>query len=90
MKINFQKIKIFTSISHKEYQMIDAREKFADMIYKNVPGIKANAIALKIYKSEGDTDYNSDEIQLIKNIVEQLGLPGFIDGFNEQLENTGG
>ncbi len=86
MIINFEQIKVYTSISKKTAQTGDAREMFADTIYRNIGGIRAHALAMKIYKSEGGTEYNDDEVKLIKNVAEQLCLPGFIDGLNEQLE----
>lgn len=86
MKINFQHFKIYTSVSHKTNQTVDFREMFADTIYKNVGGIRAHALAMKIYQSENEMDYSSDEVRLIKKVAEQLCLPGFIDGLNEQLD----
>lgn len=91
MKINFQQIKFYTSINHKNFNTVDAREEFADTIYKNAGGIKAHALALKIYNSEGETEYSADEVDMIKQALERFGVPGFIDGLSEQLtENTGG
>lgn len=48
-KIDFKHFKIYTTVSRKAAQTVDARETFADLIYKNVNGIKAHALALKIY-----------------------------------------
>lgn len=67
---------------------MDVRETFADMIYNNVNGIKAHALALKIYESEGETDYTDDEVKLVRVVAERLCVPGFIDGLNEQLDNN--
>lgn len=67
---------------------MDVRETFADMIYNNVNGIKAHALALKIYKSEGEADYTDDEVKLVRVVAERLCVPGFIDGLNEQLDNN--
>ena len=67
---------------------MDVRETFADMIYNNVNGIKAHALALKIYESEGEADYTDDEVKLMRVIAERLCVPGFIDGLNEQLDNN--
>lgn len=85
MKINFEKFKVYTSISHKTAQAIDVRERFADMIYTGMNGIRAHTLAMKIFKSEGSVDYETEEIKLIKGIAEQFCVPGFIDGLNEQL-----
>jgi hypothetical protein len=67
---------------------MDVREPFADMIYNNVNGIKAHALALKIYESEGEADYTDDEVKLVRIVAERLCVPGFIDGLNEQLDNN--
>lgn len=67
---------------------MDVRETFADMIYNNVNGIKAHALALKIYGSEGEADYTDDEVKLVRVVAERLCVPGFIDGLNEQLDNN--
>jgi hypothetical protein len=67
---------------------MDVRESFADMIYNNVNGIKAHALALKIYESEGEADYTDDEVKLVRIVAERLCVPGFIDGLNEQLYNN--
>ena len=67
---------------------MDLRETFADMIYNNVNGIKAHALALKIYESEGEADYTDDEVKLVRVVAERLCVPGFIDGLNEQLDNN--
>lgn len=88
MKLNFQQFSIPTGISRKNRQVGDARESFADMIYMNVNGIKAHALAMKIYKSEGDTEYSPEEVKMIRSVAEQLCVPGFIDGLNEQLDNN--
>ena len=62
-KIDFKHFKIYTTVSRKAAQTVDARETFADLIYKNVNGIKAHALALKIYGSEGTAYYTDDEVR---------------------------
>lgn len=86
-EIDFQYFKIYTTVSRKVAQTVDVRETFADMIYKNVNGIKAHALAMKIYNSEGETEYSEEEVKLIRAVAEQWCVPGFIDGLNEQLNN---
>ena len=85
MKINFEKFKVYTSISHKTAQTTDVRERFADMIYTGMNGIRAHALAMMIFKGKGKVDYGPEEIKLITGIAEQFCVPGFIDGLNEQL-----
>lgn len=87
-KIDFKHFKIYTTVSRKAAQTVDARETFADLIYKNVNGIKAHALALKIYNGEGIVEYTDEEVSLMGTVAERLCVPGFIDGLNEQLNNN--
>lgn len=86
-RIDFQHFNVYLSVSHKEARPMDVRETFADMIYNNVNGIRAHALAMKIFKSDGETEYSKEEAQMIRSVAEQLCVPGFIDGLNEQLNN---
>nr|DAK58547.1 MAG TPA: hypothetical protein [Caudoviricetes sp.] len=86
-RIDFQQFNVYTTVSRKAARPVDVRERFADMIYNNVNGIKAHALALKIYKSEGETEYSEEEVKLIRAVAEQWCVPGFIDGLNEQVNN---
>lgn len=88
MKIDFQHFNVYMAVNHKSARIMDVRESFADMIYNNVNGIKAHALALKIYESEGEADYTDDEVKLVRIVAERLCVPGFIDGLNEQLYNN--
>ena len=87
-RIDFQHFNVYLTVSNKETRPMDVRETFADMIYNNVNGIKAHALALKIYESEGEADYTDDEVKLVRVVAERLCVPGFIDGLNEQLDNN--
>ena len=87
MKLNFKQFSIPTGISRKNRQIGDARESFANILYLNVNGIRAHALAMKIYNSDGEEKYSHEEIQLIKNVAEKLCAPNFIDGLMEQLNN---
>lgn len=87
-RIDFQHFNVYLSVTRKEARPMDVRETFADMIYNNVNGIKAHALALKIYESEGEADYTDDEVKLVRTVAERLCVPGFIDGLNDQLDNN--
>lgn len=88
-KINFQHIKIFTGVSREAFQICDVRELFADLVYKKLNGIRAHSLAMKIYKSNEETEFCSEELTLIKSVAEHFCVPGFIDGLKEQLERNG-
>ena len=88
MRINFKNFEIPTGISQKNKISGDVRENFADLLYLNVNGIKSHALALKIYNSDGETEFSDEEIKTIKSVAEQMCSPSFIDGLNWQLEKT--
>lgn len=87
MKLNFQRFRIPTGVSCKCHRTGDARESFADVLYLNVNGIRAHALAMKIYNSEGETEFSTEEVKLIKEVADKLCTPNFIDGLMEQLNN---
>ena len=87
IKLNFQEFSIFTDITRKNKRVGDARESFANQNYLNVSGVRAHALAMKIYQSEGDTMYSPEEVKLIRDVANKFCLPYFIDGLNEQLNN---
>lgn len=78
MEIDFSRIEIFTDVAHKNCSIADVRTQFADAIYNLGKGIEAHALALKIYNSDGPTDFNENEINLIERYSE-LCTPAFID-----------
>ncbi len=85
-KLNFQQFRIPTGIDKSHYQTGDARESVANMLYLNVNGIRAHALALKIYHSEGDTDFSDEEVKTLKEVANAYATPAFIDGLQTQLE----
>lgn len=87
VKINFKEFSKYAGIKREKKEVCDVREDFADLIYRFVGGIKAHALAFKIYGSTGEEEYSDEELEIIKRILEQFGLPGFIDSFNEQINN---
>lgn len=90
VKLNFQRFSVPTGISGEHRRTGDARESFADIIYTNVNGIRAHALAMKIYRSEGSEDYTDEEVRLMKGLAERFCTPAFIDGLRAQLEEGGG
>ena len=85
-KINFQRFRIPAGIDRSRYQTGDARESVANMLYLNVNGIRAHALALKIYHSEGETDFTEEEVRTLSEVAATYATPAFIDGLNGQLQ----
>ena len=55
------------------------------VIYKHGNGIRAHALALKIYNSKGETEFTDDEVIMISQAAENFCTPNFIDAIHEIL-----
>lgn len=82
MKINFKQLKVYVDINKTIEQYIDVAKDLAEGLYKTSAGIAGHSLALKIYNSTGEEDYNDLEIELIAKYANQYGTPFFIDALN--------
>ena len=90
-KNNFKEFQIQENLFSDTKTLVDLREGFSNVVYKNSQGIKGLDLALKIYKSDGEIEFNDDELQIIKNISEICIAPitkAIQDIFNEDKKNT--
>lgn len=87
-KINFERFEIYTSINHKEVVVKDCRESFANVIYFNGSGVACHSLAMKVYKSEGETEFTDEEIALMKKFVENFGSLSFFDSFDINVKES--
>jgi len=85
-QINFKELLFFLGVNKEKKTVQDVREDFADLIYNNSSGIRAHALALKIYESNGAIELNNEEEMLIVETAEKLGTPAFIDSIREALK----
>ena len=90
MRIDFKHFTVPTGINGLHKQTGDARESFADIIYTMVNGIRAHALAMKIYKSDGTEEYTDAEVRLMKDVAERYCTRAFIDGLRAQTEQNEG
>ena len=89
-KLNFKQFTVAAGISGRHRRTGDARESFADLVYTATNGIRAHALAMKIYRSEGAEAYTAEETRLIMAVAERHCTPAFIDGLRAQLREGGG
>lgn len=84
MILNLKEIEIFENIAKTKCVVMDIREAFADLIYARGTGIKAHALALKVFNSDENTEYTEEEIELIK-VYLSMCTPAIIDAINKQI-----
>lgn len=75
---------MFVDIAQEDTRVVDVRREFADIIYKSVNGVVAHDLALRIYRSEGEIEVNSEEFGIMSQIAES-GTPIFNDSFKANV-----
>ena len=61
MKIDFENFRLFKGIDKKNVEVLNVKNVFADELYTRGQGIAFHALALKIFNSDANTDYNENE-----------------------------
>ncbi len=85
-KINFEKLEVYLDIEKTKKIEQDVKSEFANFIYKNAAGIEMYALAMKIYNSQGETEFNEKECELIRAASQSLA-PFFIDAIENVLKD---
>ena len=89
MKLNFDKVEVYTDLSKKKSVEQNIREDFANFVYTQCTGIKAHALALKIYNGNPDTEYTPQEVEMVRG-YSQGCTPAIIDAITELIAKSGG
>lgn len=85
-KINFEQLAVYTDISKKNTLTGDVRESFSNILYTRANGVRMHALAMKIYQSEGSTDYDDEELRMILSVAEGTTTPAFFDSLKEHIK----
>lgn len=88
MKIDFENFRLFKGIDKKNVEVLNVKNVFADELYTRGQGIVFHALALKIFNSDANTDYNENEYQLMTMFAEQCMSPNFIDSLKALKDET--
>lgn len=81
VRINFEKVVIWTDLAHTQQVVRDLKGDVAEGLYQTGRGIAYHALALKVYNSNGMTEYTDDEYKILMEFVNNNGTPAFIDAF---------
>ena len=87
-KIDFQHFRIANGIKQDTIVEIDTREQLADVIYNNVNGIAALTLAQKIYKSEGETEYDEIEVKVLTEVIDNICRAAIVDAYHKIIDNN--
>ena len=78
-KINFSSLSVRTGIGSDQTTQLNIKESFANMLYTQVSVIAAVVLAQKIYKSEGEEEYDDNEYELIMRVANSMCVPAIIE-----------
>jgi hypothetical protein len=85
MKVNFKELPVYTSIRKDKTEKKDISEVVADIIYKNVGGVVAHSLALRIY-NDGEVELNEKECEIVRMVAD--GFVGIIaDSIKDKLSS---
>lgn len=90
MKIELEHLEVFMTLDKKQCQVVNARKQIANLIYSQGAGLglAGQALAVKMWNGNGDTEYTDDDVKIIKELVERTTAPCFIDAMNTAISNA--
>lgn len=89
MKLNFDEVEVYTDLSKENSVTQSIRKDFANFIYTQGNGIQAHALALKIYNGNAETEFDQQEVMLIRSFSHGCS-PCVIDAITELIAKSGG
>lgn len=90
MKIELEHLEVFMTLDKNKCQVVNARKQIANIIYSQGAGLglAGQALAVKMWNGNDDTEYTDEEVEIIKELVEHTTAPCFIDAVNAAISNT--
>ena len=90
MKLNLEHLEVFTTLDKNQCQVVNARKQIANIIYSQGAGLglAGQALAVKMWNGNDETEYTDDEVRIIKELVERTTAPCFIDAVNAAISNS--
>lgn len=87
MKINLEHLEVFMTLDKNQCQVVNARKQIANLIYSQGAGLglAGQALAVKMWNGNDNTEYTDDEVKIIKELVERTTAPCFIDAVNAAI-----
>ena len=78
MKINLERVEVFTDLSKTQCAVMDMRKEIANVIYERGQGLACSVLAHKLYETQGE--------EIISRVAEQLLTPAAGEGVMKQIK----
>ena len=88
MKVKLESLEVFTTLDKSQCQVVNARKQIANIIYSQGAGLglAGQALAVKMWNGNDDTEYTDDEVKIIKELVERTTAPCFFTAIDKAIQ----
>ena len=88
MKIELEHLEVFTTLDNTQCQVVNARKQIANIIYSQGAGygLAGQALAVKMWNRNAETEYSDDEVEIIKELSERTTAPCFFMAIDEAIQ----
>ena len=78
------------TVDKTQCQVVNERRQNANIIYSQGAGLglAGQALAVKMWNGNDETEYTDDEVRIIRELVERTTAPCFIDAVNDAISNA--
>lgn len=84
--LNFTELPCYVDIRKQGKMNLDIKFQFANALYTQGNGIAMGALAMKIYNSDGDCEYNEQECKIILDFATHIS-PLIYDSIKDVIES---
>ena len=90
MKLTLEHLEVFTTLDNTQCQVVNARKQIANIIYSQGAGygLAGQALAVKMWNGNDDTEYTDDEVKIIKELVERTTAPCFCMASDKAIQTA--
>lgn len=85
MRIDFDRLEVFTDLEKRHCTVVSVRRDFANLLYQRGQGIACHALALKLWNTPGEQDFDEEEAQIITRMADTLCSPAMIDAIKGRM-----
>ena len=90
MKVKLESLEVFTTLDKSQCQVVNARKLIANIIYSQGAGLglSGQALAIKMWNGNADTEYSYDEVKIIKELSERTTAPCFFTAIDKAIQTA--
>lgn len=90
MKLNLEHLEVFMTLDNTQCQVVNARKQIANIIYSQGAGygLAGQALAIKMWNGNENTEYTDDEVKIIKELSERTTAPCFFMAINNAIQTA--